>query len=235
MSIDIHQLAAAYALDALDPDERRRFQGHYSSCEQCSQELAGYWPTAARLAGAVAVAPPDHLRQRVLAEVSATRQLTPVVPIRSASGAQRRAGLVLAVAAALMAVVASTALVRDAVRERDRAQELAEVVTAPDASIVPLEGELASTLRVVWSPSEQAAVVVGAGVADPGEGRVYELWALPEDGPPVSAGTFTPGPGGEVRTVLDLPAEPGAGWGVTNEPTGGSPQPTGDILFQGPA
>lgn len=235
MNNDIHQLAAAYALDALDPDDIRRFEAHYPSCEQCGQEVTDFQATAACLAGAVATAPPSAMRGRVLAEIAATRQQTPVVPIRSAASARRRASVFLAVAAALMTVVASTALVRNAIQQRDRAEELAQVVTAPDAVIAPLEGELASTLRVVWSPSAQAAVVVAAGLADPGEGRVYELWALPEEGPPVSAGTFTPGSDGYVRAVLELPAEPAGGWGVTNEPVGGSPQPTGEILFLGAA
>ena len=40
MSNDPHDLLAAYALDALDDDERERFERHLADCEECSEQLA---------------------------------------------------------------------------------------------------------------------------------------------------------------------------------------------------
>ena len=40
MSSDPHDLLAAYALDALDDDERERFERHLPDCEECSEQLA---------------------------------------------------------------------------------------------------------------------------------------------------------------------------------------------------
>ena len=37
--IDVHHLAAAYALDALDDRERMAFEGHYGSCEVCHTDV----------------------------------------------------------------------------------------------------------------------------------------------------------------------------------------------------
>ena len=36
----IHELSAAYALDALDGDERREFEEHLTHCADCRQEVA---------------------------------------------------------------------------------------------------------------------------------------------------------------------------------------------------
>jgi anti-sigma-K factor RskA len=149
------------------------------------------------------------------------------------------AGLAAA-AAVLVLVVGGASMYRDVADERDRARELAAALAAPDARTVQLERTPAAdgdggVLRVVWSPGADAAVVVGAGLPDPGDGRVYELWAIADDGPQ-PAGLFTPDDEGRVERVLELTVdEPGGGWGVTIEPEGGSPAPTGDILFQGVA
>ena len=74
MTHDLHTLAAPYALDALDPHERARFEGHLDQCAECRQELRGFHLTALRLAEAEADTPPPALRARLLAEVSATAQ-----------------------------------------------------------------------------------------------------------------------------------------------------------------
>jgi len=38
--MDIHDLTAAYALDALGPDEVDEYEAHLGQCEQCRAELA---------------------------------------------------------------------------------------------------------------------------------------------------------------------------------------------------
>jgi len=35
MEAGIHELTAGYALDALDPDERRAYEAHLAGCERC--------------------------------------------------------------------------------------------------------------------------------------------------------------------------------------------------------
>ncbi|MEU9386205.1 zf-HC2 domain-containing protein, partial [Streptomyces sp. NPDC048279] len=36
---DLHSLAAPYALDALEPGERRRFEKHLGGCDRCAAEV----------------------------------------------------------------------------------------------------------------------------------------------------------------------------------------------------
>ena len=62
MTDDLHHLAAAYALDALDESQRAEFEAHYPTCEICSAEVAEFRDVAATLAAAEAVEPPPgHL------------------------------------------------------------------------------------------------------------------------------------------------------------------------------
>jgi anti-sigma-K factor RskA len=68
---DPHALAGAYALDALDGDDRARFERHLASCRTCPAEVRGFAETAAMLGLAAAVTPPPALKGRVLADVAA--------------------------------------------------------------------------------------------------------------------------------------------------------------------
>ena len=47
MTVDIHTLAGAYALDALNDLERAAFARHMTECEACAQEVAEYLETTA--------------------------------------------------------------------------------------------------------------------------------------------------------------------------------------------
>ena len=82
MTDDVHALAAAYALDALDPEERRRFESHYPDCETCAAEVREFRATASHLGATVPAPLPGDLKARVMADVGRTRQLPPkVVPM----------------------------------------------------------------------------------------------------------------------------------------------------------
>lgn len=71
---DLHGLAGAYALDAVDDDEREAFEAHLAHCEACREELDGLVATAARLGSAVTASPPAHLKGRLLDIVARTPQ-----------------------------------------------------------------------------------------------------------------------------------------------------------------
>ena len=48
----LHELAAGYALDALDDGERAAFEQHLAECEQCTTQVHAFRETAALLAHA---------------------------------------------------------------------------------------------------------------------------------------------------------------------------------------
>ena len=67
MSSDPHDLLAAYALDALDDDERERFERHLADCEDCSEQLALLRePVAALAYAAEGPVPRKELRDRII-------------------------------------------------------------------------------------------------------------------------------------------------------------------------
>ena len=74
---DVHTLAGPYAMDAISPPDRARFDRHLARCEDCAREIAGLREATARLAAAAAVSPPPALKARVMAAAAATRQRPP--------------------------------------------------------------------------------------------------------------------------------------------------------------
>ena len=68
---------------------------------------------------------------------------------------------------------------------------------------------------------------VARNVPVPGAGRTYQLWLVTPTAK-ISAGTFMPSPDGEVtmHATHALPNNSPATVAVTDEPEGGSPQPT---------
>ncbi|MDQ0937906.1 anti-sigma factor [Streptomyces turgidiscabies] len=96
---DLHSLAAPYALDALEGDERRRFEKHLSGCDSCTIEVRLLSEDAVRLAWSTAAQPPFAMRERVLSAIRATPQESPGrspghsaarAPGRSAEAPRRR-------------------------------------------------------------------------------------------------------------------------------------------------
>ncbi len=232
MTADLHHLAAAYALDALDEPERADFEAHYPSCEICRSEVDEYRATAAQLATATA-RPQPQVRDRVMAEVARTSQLSPrasesVVPLAARRPRPWTATLVGAVAAAamLLAGFVGFQLGDDGGGET---RDLAALLSSPDVVVDRLVGDDGGSISVAWSDQQRRVAVVGSSLGDPGEGRVYALWLLDAGGATPSL-LFQPDDDGGVEQLGELPGDP-AGWGVTIEPEGGSPQPTGEILY----
>lgn len=231
MTSDLHHLAAAYALDALDERERAAFEAHYPSCDVCSAEVSDYRETAAVLAAAEEADPPADLEERVMASISRVRQIPPIVPERVANLAGRRHARTRRAAFAAAAAVIVVAGIAFSLRSETEASDFEAVFEAPDAIVTMLEGDNGS-IRIVWSAERDQVAIVGNDLDNPGLGQVYALWFLLDEGV-APAGLFTPDDDGFVRAVLDVNDIDGGGFGVTVEPDGGSPQPTGPVLYSG--
>lgn len=233
MSNDIHQLVAPYALDALDPGERNRFEAHLALCQQCQAELAGFLATAARLGEAEATAPPAALRDRVVTLAGTTQQERPVVTALAQRSRLRRIAPPMAMAAAIAAAVLGLG---GFIAEHERAEDLeadrtrfTTLMTADDATTT--DGAVAGggTLRVTASPTRDAAVVVGSSLAPLNAGRTYQVWRM-QDGKPTSVGLLGRGSGVlYVDGIEDTDA-----FAVSVEPAGGSDQPTSEPIALAP-
>jgi anti-sigma factor RsiW len=216
--MDVHELTAGYALDALEPAERERYEAHLGSCEHCREELEGFWEVSGALArGAGGPQPPPALRERILAQARSER--TNVVPLR-----RRHTVPVLSTAAAVAAVAAvALGLWATSLSDRlDRAEGELAVLGDPNARSYESENGEAN---LVLTPSGDAALVVRKLAPAPA-GKDYEIWVFEGD-VPHSAGLFErPG-----VAVLTRPVRPGQTVAVTLERDGGVEEPTGDPVF----
>jgi anti-sigma-K factor RskA len=199
--MDLHDLTAAYALDALDPDEAEAYERHLRQCEECREQLAELNETSAALAfGTSAPEPPARLRASILDAAAAER--TNVVPLLRRRWVAR--GLAVAAAAAACVVVG---LVVASTRPGGK-----PVVTAT----IVLDANRTATLHV-------------SGLGTAPHGKTYEAWVIPTGQAPRPAGLFPGGASSSVRLRGTVP--PNAVVAVTREPTGGSPAPTTHPIF----
>lgn len=239
---DLHTLTGAYALHALDEEERGRFERHAADCEACAQEVRELTATAARLGLAEAAVPAPELRTRVLRHITTVRQEPPrteppaLPPVRTLRRAARARGLsrwALAACVAAAAAFGGTAVwqhdrareARNQAREAERrTADLAAVLAAPDARsrTAKLAGGASGT--VVVSAGRDEAVFLSSGMAKPPSGKVYQLW-LNDAGTMRSAGLMDPHRTSEA-VLLDGKVARASGMGITVEPAGGSPRPT---------
>ena len=194
--MDAHELTAAYALDALAPDEAERYERHLSQCEECRQQLAELNEAAAALAfAAVAPAPPARLRTAILETAAAER--SNVVPLLRRRWVGR--GLAVAAAAAACVVVGLAVAL-----SRPSHTRVVNVVLSRDASGI-------ATLQV-------------SGLAAAPSGKTYEAWVIPKRKAPRPAGLFSGATTTIIRLKGTVPND--AVVAVTIERAGGVPAPT---------
>ncbi|MFD8208851.1 anti-sigma factor [Streptomyces sp. NPDC059695] len=237
---DIHTLAAAYALDALDPGERDDFAAHVPRCEDCRRDVADFEATAARLAGAAAQDPPAALKQRTMAAIDGVRQLPPQVPPqlpatgspRRLTRALRRKAVPLALAASLAAAVSFAGLAawqyqqsQDARNQAQQAEQqldtVSSVLAAPDARAVHGRASNGAVTTVVSSDRQNRAVFTATGLPAPEPGKTYQLW-LDQDGTMRPAGFIH----SDGTVPLDGDPADATAVGLTLEPVAGSAEPT---------
>jgi anti-sigma-K factor RskA len=231
--------AAPYALGALAQEERGAFEAHLAGCEVCRAEVRSFVEVAGLLAhSAPAAEPPPELRDRVMAEARRVRSI----------GARRRGpsgGWLAAAAAAVVAVGAGgyawrlssrvstlEARIAQADAEAAVADSVIRALTGPQIHVVSLAGTgREPTARVFWNHTTGRFIVFAFDLPPAYTGRIYQLWAIAKGKPPMSMGVFNTDSLG--RAALVLPVDPqitALGFidncGLTEEPAGGSPQPT---------
>ena len=173
--MDAHDLTAAYALDALDPDEAEAYERHLSQCEECREQLAELNETATALAfSAVAPAPPARLRASILEAAAAER--SNVVPLVRRRWVSRG----LAVAAAAAACIAVGLGV-----------SLSQSSHAPQNWTVAVGQNGKATISV-------------SGLASAPRGKTYEAWVIRAGHAPRPAALFF-GSTSEVRLSGTVP------------------------------
>jgi anti-sigma-K factor RskA len=195
----IDELAAAYALGAVDPDEERAVGDHLAGCDRPhaeARELIGGGALVA--AGVEPVAPSAALRSRLMATVAVTPQehrpsqpaSTPAMEVTAREARQPwwqarwvPAALGAAGVAVILALGAWNLNLNQQVAERDA---VIRAVASADA-VHQVAGAAGSGLLI---EADGEATFVAEGLADLPAGSLYELWLIGPDGSPVAVGTL---------------------------------------------
>lgn len=225
--IDLHDLAAPYALSALEGDELERFEAHLVGCDDCRRAVATLQEGAAALAMASAEAPPARLKGSVLDALGHQTE-----PATGRPGFFARWSRWIAAGAAT--AVVAIAIVVGAVLLADGEDPFDRVASAPNAIVAELEAtpDLATepTLaQVAFSPEDGRVAIEIEGLPAAPSGQTYEAWII-DDGGPIPAGLFD-SRGQRAVFQLDGTASSGMLVAVTLEPAGGVDAPTGAPLF----
>jgi anti-sigma-K factor RskA len=145
---DLHDLTAAYALDALDADERDAFETHLRDCEECRAQLPWLGDTVSALAyAAEGPVPSSDLGNRI---VAAARAEPPKVVALRPRRARIYAGIGVAAAACAGIAIALS---------------------------LGLSGGGGRSLALAVQPSG-SATLTASGFDRAPTGNVYEIWLI---------------------------------------------------------
>lgn len=253
-----HDLAAAYALDALDPDDLEAFTRHLTKCASCVdevlslREVAATLGASAALSGSASLGPaPASLRDAVLAGVGAARQVSAGADVSGAvpaAEAPTRMAMERAVvprvpshltwigaaAAAIVALALGVGvggfLARDVDDPALAAHEQAmRIISAPDAHAMSVPLGRSS---LVMSEDYAGAVLMGDTTPMPAAGTEYQLWMGHADGTAAPGPTFMPNADGTYMVLLAGDMGDVSKVFVTTEPAGGSEIPSGPMVAE---
>ncbi|GAB2719928.1 anti-sigma factor [Nocardia thraciensis] len=224
---DLVELAYPYALDAVSDSER----------DEIDERVAAAAPETGRAFGEIvrevretmgvlsaldAQAAPPEVEARIMARLDEAAKDAPTPLTR----ARRRPPLrwLAAAAAAIIAAVVGVGVATDWGRD-ERTPPIAErILQQPDTRTATAELSTGGSMTAHASAELGAATVAFEAVPAPPAGRVYQLWLVPPDGQPRSAGVLTQLPSPTAPLVTTF--APDDKLAISIEPDGGSPTPT---------
>jgi anti-sigma-K factor RskA len=123
------------------------------------------------------------------------------------------------------------------IRDREQIEKLVGMLAAPDTVTVKLAGtgDTASASGLVKFNAKEGIVLYAAELPRLPADKSYQMWVVPANGAPISAGLLGPGghAWGNMWTAEVPPNTQAKAFAVTIEPAGGMPQPTGPKVLLG--
>ena len=242
-SQEFRDQAPAYVLGALTPDEARTFEAALAGDPELQREVREFREVSGLLGGTQTADPPAELRSRLLERVRAEKSLPlPARPL----GRRSLVPVLLSLGLAASAVLAIGLELQTRRLERD--------LQSRDSLLAVREARLAArerTLNSILEPGVELTLLSASGAQQPGvqlfrdrdrnvaiihafrlppapAGRAYQLWIIPKGGSPIPSQVFNSDPDGHVL-VENVEVPTGVTiemYAITEEPTGGSQQPT---------
>lgn len=246
MTDSMRDLAPGYALGALTPEETRSFEAALATSPELQREVAELRELNALLAQRDRQAPPPGLKQRLRERIGAEKRAA-----FPAAGARPRSRvpqllLGLGLAASLLLAIGLYLRLRSVQQTLSGSeQRLAEREATLNALLEPTvqlttltaTGEAPPIVQVFWNRAANTLILHTFRLKPVPNGRIYQLWLLPKQGKPIPSTLFnTEATGHQLVQGVTVPADQQiAGFALTVEPAGGSPQPTTTPILVGTA
>lgn len=246
----LEELYPAFALDAVAPNERATIEQHIAVCSACAHIVAEYRPVADALAfAAPAVEPPADLKYRVLAAALPKAQPQSRFANWSAwlanlfrAPAFSAVALVLVIALGVWNLSLQNQLAQQAAfnqqiaSELNRQRALVSTIAYADTQPKRLQAtEMAPQAvgRLFTAPELNALALIVYDLPVLDLSHTYQIWFIDHAGGRTSGGTFTVDERGRgwVYVRSPKPLDQYQGIGITIEPAGGSPGPTGPKMM----
>ncbi len=254
------ELLGAYALDAVDGDERVNLEEHLATCPRCQAELDGLHEVAGAIGNSGEPLPAGlwtSISDQLGQDRSENEEPPPMPQLTSSGPAPYRAPLsgrtrrarsavlllgAVAVAASTVAIVLGIDLVHSQDNVTNLQQSAAHQQVAahrtpaavalhtPGHRVVTLENSAHVDLAKFVIVPGGRGYLVSSTLPRLGSGKTYQLWGI-VGGTPISLGLLGASPRGSTFTIA------GATWtsklALTAEPEGGTIAPTGAIVASG--
>ena len=245
------------ALGVFSPEESEPLRAHVSSCAECSRNFAEAQGRVALFAlAAPPQDPPPSVRENLLRKirtekVRADQSASNVSPSREVSTALRWWNTIWVPAFAVLAIATvilwtNDRRMGDQLQKMRDAEQMFENQMHHEQALVAILSA-ADTKTVSLAPSAKAAkwwadvkynsrlgmVCYNGDLPVPPPNKEYQMWIVPEVGAPISVGAFMPASFSNGRMCM---AKMPQGvtckdFGVTVEPMGGMPRPTGPVIL----
>lgn len=221
----------AYVLQALEAGEVASLEAHLRNCASCQEEVAAYRRVGENLLLALPPQPPPPALRRRLEE-----RLRPARPRRS---------VVWSVAIALLVALNLFSLIQIQVLQH-RLSQLAHTLQTsqlaismlayPGVESIPVKANVARLGGTLLLDKERDVAVLFLWDLPPlQENQVYQVWLIDSQGERTSVALFEPDPELPFTAISILSPYHLSNFnalGVTVEPRGGSPSPTGPRLLR---
>jgi anti-sigma-K factor RskA len=205
---EIKELLPLYAIDALDDTEKHAVEEYLSAHPELRKELEGLNNTVDSLSS-LNMKAPEGILDSIMDDISEPSFAERIKALLFPSGTVQR----LSYAAALLLLL------------------YVGIASMDSSSVIALSGTDASsgaTGKLVIEKRETEALLTVANLPALGISETYQLWLIKADGERDNGGTFNVSNGkAQLKISAKQPIAEYFAFGITIEPAGGSPAPTG--------
>lgn len=229
---------AAYALGALDAEEAVALEQHLQTCETCRAELADYRGVSTGLLAALPPRQPRASARRALEKRLAGERKRTQPQFNWSLGQLVFGGLLAALVLLNAVLVFQMSGLRreqaELINQRKADQTVIAMLAYPTTKTLAFD-QNGVTGSLLVDKQRNLVGVFAWDLNKPPEGKTYQIWLIDPQGDRTSGGFLVPEAGYPFVTAVVSSHEPLTGYtgiGVTLEPAGGSPQPTGPRILR---